>query len=212
MPRFSLKTWLLFFILLSISFGLIAVAAYRHQMDALTYITIAAAACALGAGIGFIVNETAAMSSLILFLAALSFATTSSSWGGSFPYGEVRITIVDQGQSPIDNAIVSILDNATGNSALPSPLEISRMVDGRDGRGRVVCRSTRQGQLFNGSKFLLFWCIPIGNRDPGYVCKISCNGFHPTTFALTDLFDSPSGATENNLPIYRKTIVMQPIR
>ena len=157
-------------------------------------------------------------------LAATSYVTTGHYWDGGFPAGEVRVTVQGSAGQPIPGAIFRIYERKTRNQAFQYP--ITNAIAGKqlvsDQSGRIVLIQDREGLQFGGFAFLLFWCIPIGDRAPQYDCEIEASGYKPAKFDLWRLFDSPYTSykdfpktkivvhgREEEVPVYEQKFVLE---
>jgi hypothetical protein len=207
--RFKLRDFLIFSVLAGFSVGMIARAAHGTDPRATIYVTVIVAVCSLGAALGLLVHQVFAVTSLLLWLALVSYVTTTFTSGTVYVNSKVRIRVVDSHGTPIEGVAVTATNqlNHSAESKTFNPTDI--ICPRTDGDGRTFFRSDGQSYFIGGQKFYLFWCIPIGYVDTGPLCWMTHNGYRPKTFLLVELFNQPTEKMEDSLAVYDKTVVLQ---
>jgi hypothetical protein len=129
----------------------------------------------LAAGTGLAVGA-------IGFLALASYLTSHEEWEGGYPKGQFRVTIEDSEGRPIPGANLRGPSGGPGLTADPA--------------GRVTVTQPRGGFQFGGSRWWLFWAIPIGTNPPAYVWEVAANGFRPRRVGWQEVGEARRSSSE----------------
>ncbi len=160
----------------------------------------------------------------LALVAGASYLTTGMRWDGGYPFGEVRVLVVDQDGRPVPGASLAVFESTSGNVAGDYPLyENARdggMQSGND--GVIVCHQIREGLQFGGFSWRLFWCIRMGASAPEFDFRFSADGHETTTLTAREFFDFPGqsyataarlrftvGGAEREAPVWTLTVTLQ---
>lgn len=111
-------------------------------------------------------------------LLALASSLEREDWEGGYPRGEFRVFVRDEDGRAIANDLLQWNDG-------PVPFPV-------DDQGRVIVSQPRSGFQFGGTRWKLFWFIPMGDQPPEYIWKISAPGFRPHRVGWSELTANPS--------------------
>ena len=142
---------------------------------------------------------TVAAVAVVGTLALASLLTTTITWDGGFPSGELRVNVRSMEGKPVRGATLRVYRGDTRKLASGYPID--NHVTGQelvsDDGGRITAIRKHGGLQFGGQAWLLFWVIRMGDKAPEYDCEITAEGFKPLKFAVWDLFESPHRYYEN---------------
>lgn len=119
---------------------------------------------------------------LIVGLLALASSMFHEDWHGGFPVGEFRIAVVDEQGQPIPGALVREHFDDTPSHT--------------DDRGRIVITQHRGGIQYGGSRWHLFWIIPMGDQPPDYIWEVTADGFRPHRVSWPELHSAPQSTQQ----------------
>ena len=189
--RLSLRQLLWAVSLIALAFGLIAAAHGQRELGPVTVCATTGGVVALGLGLGILVGHPGAVTVFLAVLAAVSLATSEIEWIGGYPYGEVRIHLVDEAGRPVEGATFDVPDASPEMISRGKPFEeFKRQTALRsDEDGMIVCHQVKEISNFGGREYWLFWCIPIGDQGPDCLCRIAHPGFRRATFSFWRLFE-----------------------
>jgi hypothetical protein len=119
----------------------------------------------------FMLGSTAILVALVI----LSYATTSRQWDAGFPPTEIRLTVLDEQDSPVPGATLSVYDE--GQQRIPDFFHEGHLVTDRN--GELVCHQVVEGFQFGGHSWKLLWILRCGDAPPTYRCLIAAAGYKP---------------------------------
>jgi hypothetical protein len=139
-------------------------------------------------------------------LALASYLTSHEDWEGGYPKGEFRVTVVDPDGRPVPGANLRGPGGGPGLTADPA--------------GRVTITQPRGGFQFGGSRWWLFWAIPIGTSPPEYVWEVAADGFRPRRVGWQEVGAARRSSAEPTviwrdedraieLPVYEVTVALE---
>ncbi len=168
------------------------------------------------------VLELALIGLAIGALALASWATTVEDWHAGLPSGEVRLQIRGPDGRPVPQATLAVFDARTGRPATGYPFREPTPATA-DGQGRLVLTQPLSGIQTNGTRWRLFWVVPMGDlHSPRFDCEVTAAGFRPARMDVMALFrtelpadDLPRvkrelGGWEVELRIRQVTVTLEP--
>ena len=154
--------------------------------------------------------------------ALASRLTTVEVWHAGLPSGEVRVQVRSSDGRPVPHATLAVFDASTGRPAVGYPFREPTPATA-DERGRLVLTQPLKGVQSHGTRWRLFWVLPMGDlHPPRFDCEMAAAGFRPARMDVMALFrtelpadDLPRvkrdlGGWEVELPIREVTVTLQP--
>jgi len=119
---------------------------------------------------------------VIVGLLALASSMFREDWDGRFPAGEFRVVVQDVEGRPVPGALLRRY-----SSDVPSPTDVS---------GRIVVINDSGGVRFGGSRWDLFWVIPMGDQPPEYIWEVTADGFRRHRVRWSELNSAPQSKVQ----------------
>lgn len=125
-----------------------------------------------------------------LLLALASYVTTIRNWDGSFPSGEFHLQIQNQTGTPIKGAKLNIYKGIIKQHAFGYPFGNYQAENSliSNEAGEIVITHHSLGFEFGGTRWYLFWIIPMGQRSPTFNCEITADGYETGKFSINQIF------------------------
>ena len=142
---------------------------------------------------------------------ALASFMSQEDWDGRFPVGEFRLSIKDENGVPIPGALVRgyFEDRSVSDKSIRS-----------DANGQIVLTQPHSGFQFGGTRWNLFWFIPMGDQPPEYIWEVTADGFEPHRIGWEEVNTAPrskkhptvtntSGTRHVELPVFDVTVTLK---
>ena len=159
---------------------------------------------------------------LLLVMLSLALATGCASGGhvdGSYPRGQIRLTVLDDQGQPIPGAEVRILQADKATPAVGTPIEehTSARPLVAAGNGLIVCHVTPLTHFSRGRTRRLLEILPVDRVGVAHhFYRTSADGYHPKAYPLPRLFRNKTDLTITHrfrdqvyeLPVYASTVTL----
>lgn len=103
-------------------------------------------------------------------------------WHGGMPRGEYRISVLNLKGEPVSGAKLRGFSSETLISA--------------DSNGKFVLTQHRGGIQYGGSRWWLFWIIPMGDQPPEFVWEVSAEGYRKQRVTWSEFYELREPSTQ----------------